>query len=181
VVLDIDETSLSNWEAIYHNHFAFAATGPCDLSAAGTLCGQRDWDLSARAVALQPTLEFYRHVKGLKGRNGPGLAIFFVTGRVEDPSERIATQWNLRKEGYDTWQKLSMRPPSSSGWVSIFKSDERKQIEEHYRIIANIGDQYSDLIGDTGGDHAERCFKVPDPFYFIPPGLPEGGLACLKE
>ena len=31
-------------------------------------------------------------------------------------------------------------------------------------IIANLGDQDSDL---TGG-YAERTFKLPDPFYFTP-------------
>src|ERR1700731_1772702 len=45
---DIDETSLSNWEAMYHNKFVFAADGPCDLSSA-SLCGEGAWDLSARA------------------------------------------------------------------------------------------------------------------------------------
>ena len=32
-----------------------------------------------------------------------------------------------------------------------------------YRIIANVGDQESDLTG--GG--ADRSFKLPNPFYFI--------------
>jgi hypothetical protein len=31
-------------------------------------------------------------------------------------------------------------------------------------IIASIGDQWSDLEGG----HAERVFKVPNPFYLIP-------------
>jgi len=32
------------------------------------------------------------------------------------------------------------------------------------RLIANIGDRDSDLAGG----HAERAFKLPDPFYFTP-------------
>jgi hypothetical protein len=51
----------------------------------------------------------------------------------------------------------------------------------HYAIIANLGDQYSDLIGDDAGDHAERCYKLPNPFYFIPPALPEAELKCLSR
>ena len=180
IVFDIDETSLSNWEAIYHNHFAFAASGPCDLAARHTLCGNRAWELSARAVALSPTLEFYRFAKTLKSKTSDGVAIFFLTGRYDDPAERTATANNLRQVGYETWDKLILRPRSSHGPVSIYKSGERKQIEEHYRIIANIGDQYSDLIGDPNDDYAERCFKLPNPFYFIPPGLPETGLKCLS-
>jgi putative acid phosphatase of HAD superfamily subfamily IIIB len=181
IVFDIDETSLSNWEAIYHNHFAFAASGPCDLAAKHTLCGNRAWELSARAVALQPTLAFYRLAKTLKDKNGDGVAIFFVTGRTDDSAERTATEENLRKAGYGGWDKLILRPRSSHGPVSIYKSGERKQIAEQYRIIANVGDQYSDLIGDPDDDHAERCFKLPNPFYFIPPGMPEAGLKCLAH
>jgi acid phosphatase len=41
----------------------------------------------------------------------------------------------------------------------------RNEIEQgHYTIIANIGDQPSDL----SGGHAERTFLLPDPFYRIP-------------
>ncbi len=46
-----------------------------------------------------------------------------------------------------------------------FKSGERKKIEQSgYFIIANIGDQQSDLEGGF----AKCRFKLPDPFYFIP-------------
>jgi HAD superfamily, subfamily IIIB (Acid phosphatase) len=181
IVFDIDETSLSNWAEIYHNHFAYMAYGRCDLGEVRMLCGDRAWELSARAVALAPTLAFYRFARTLKDKNGDGIAMFFVTGRVDDPAMRAATARNLRKAGYDRWAKLVLRPRSSRGRVSIYKSGERKQIEQHHTIIANIGDQYSDLIGDPDDDHAERCFKLPNPFYFIPPGLPEAGLKCLAR
>lgn len=179
IVFDIDETSLSNWAEIYHNHFAYVATGACVLDAVHRLCGDRAWELSARAAALEPTLALYRFARTLKGKNGDGVAIFFVTGRFDDPALRAATARNLRDVGYDRWENLVLRPRSSRGPVSIYKSAKRKQIEERYRIVANLGDQYSDLIGDPDDDHAERCFKLPNPFYFIPPGLPESGLKCL--
>ena len=182
MVFDIDETSLSNWAEIYHNDFAFAATGPCRLDAKNLLCGDRAWALSARATALQPTLAFYRFAKTLKGKNGEAVAIFFVTGRFDDQAMRAATARNLHKAGYDSWTRLILRPRASSGDpVSIYKSGERKKIEQRYTIIANTGDQYSDLIGDPDNDHAERCFKLPNPFYFIPPGLPGSGLKCLAQ
>jgi acid phosphatase len=181
VVFDIDETSLSNWAEIYHNHFAYAPTGPCDLAAAQKLCGDRAWELSARAVALAPTLAFYRFAKSLKGKNGEAVAVFFVTGRFEDPAMRAATTRNLRNVGYDSWTSLVLRPRPSSGPVSVYKTGERKKIEQQYTIVANTGDQYSDLIGDPDNDHAERCFKLPNPFYFIPPGSPEAGLKCLAH
>jgi hypothetical protein len=181
VVFDIDETSLSNWEVLHHNQFAYFGDGACDLSVTAP-CGEREWDLSARAVALQPTLEFFRLIKTLSDKNGDRIAIFFVTGRYEDPSERVATQWNLRKEGYDSWERLYMRPKSTSNdLVSKYKTDSRKDIEKQHTIIANVGDQYSDLIGDPDNDHAEKCFKIPNPFYFIGPPLPDAGLKCLSR
>ncbi len=178
--LDIDETSLSNWEVIYHDHFAYFADGSCDLGAK-IACGWRDWFLSARAVALSPTLDFFRFVKTLSDRNGGKVAIFFVTGRRDEPAMRTATEENLRKQGYDSWERLYLRPTTSHGFVSSYKTDARKEIEQKYQIIANLRDQYSDLIGDPDNDHAEKCFKLPDPFYFLPPDLPPAGLKCLAH
>jgi predicted secreted acid phosphatase len=180
VVLDIDETSLSNWEVIYHDRFAYFADGACDLSA-NVACGWRDWFLSARAAALSPTLDFFRFVKTLIDRNGGKVAVFFVTGRRDEPGMRTATEVNLRKQGYDSWERLYLRPTTSHGFVSAYKTDARREIEQKYKIIANLGDQYSDLIGDPDNDHAEKCFKIPDPFYFIPPDLPPAGLKCLSR
>jgi hypothetical protein len=51
--------------------------------------------------------------------------------------------------------------------VQQYKTDERIAVEkepEGYTIIANVGDQMSDINGDHGG----CTFKVPNPFYFIP-------------
>lgn len=181
VVLDIDETSLSNWDVIYHDQFTYVPNGACDLTST-IPCGWRDWFLSARAVALQPTLEFFRLVKTLTDKNGGKVAIFFVTGRSDDRSLRVATEENLRKVGYDTWARFYMRPvPRDRDVVSVYKTNARKEIEQKYTIIANLGDQYSDLIGDPDNDHAEKCFKIPDPFYFIPPDLPAAGLKCLSH
>jgi acid phosphatase len=58
-----------------------------------------------------------------------------------------------------------MRDPNSRGPVSNHKTEARISIERMgFTIIANIGDQESDLAGH----HAERTFKIPNPFYFIP-------------
>jgi hypothetical protein len=179
IVLDIDETSLSNWEQIYHNDFAYIPSGACDLKS-GSACGQREWELSASAAAIQPTLELFNLAKSLKGKDGSPLAMFFITGRYDDPFERLATEWNLRRVGYDQWQQLYMRPDATRGQpVSVYKMQARADIEDRQRfsIIANIGDQLSDLVGG----HAQKCFKVPNPFYFIPgEPVPPGGLDCLR-
>jgi hypothetical protein len=46
-----------------------------------------------------------------------------------------------------------------------YKSATRKHIESlGYDIVANFGDQYSDLKGG----YADRTFKLPNPNYFLP-------------
>jgi hypothetical protein len=180
IVLDIDETSLSNWEEIFRNDFGYIPYGACDLNAQSA-CGEHAWELSARAVAIEPTLELFNFAQTLKGKNGEPVDIYFITGRFEDPVERAATEWNLHKVGYDKWRQLFMRDASKSFKnVSVYKTWARTQIEADHIIIANVGDQFSDLVGDQSGDHAERCFKVPNPFYFIPGDpIPSAGLKCL--
>ncbi len=46
-----------------------------------------------------------------------------------------------------------------------YKSGTRKHIEDDlgYEIIANFGDQYSDLQGG----YANRTYKLPNPTYFV--------------
>ncbi len=159
LVLDIDETSLSNWAEIYHNDFAYIRDGDCDLSSARA-CGVKAWELGANAVAIAPTLELF---KAAEARH---VAVFFITGRREAPEERAATEANLRKAGYDSWVRLYMRPQDlHEPSVAPYKTQSRIDIEKQgYTIIANLGDQASDLAGG----HAERAFKLPDPFYYIP-------------
>ncbi|GKB89471.1 acid phosphatase, class B-like protein, partial [Tanacetum coccineum] len=49
--------------------------------------------------------------------------------------------------------------------LRVYKSAKRKALEEDgYRIRGNMGDQWSDLLGNNPGD---RVFKVPDPMYYI--------------
>jgi HAD superfamily, subfamily IIIB (Acid phosphatase) len=67
---------------------------------------------------------------------------------------------------------LVRRPVSGAAYpatrgrpVSEHKTKARIDIESRgFTIVANIGDQESDLVGG----HAERAFKLPNPFYFIP-------------
>ncbi len=185
IVLDIDETSLANWVQIDHNNFAYVASGPCDLRS-GSPCGQREWELGAQATAIAPTLELVKFVQGLRDRDGNPVAVFFITGRHDDPFERTATEYNLHKAGYDGWKELFLRPDHPAGeLVSAYKTARRALIEGKdygYRIVANIGDQLSDLEGDPEGEHALRCFKLPNPFYYIPGKVdPHAVLPCLRR
>jgi predicted secreted acid phosphatase len=124
------------------------------------------WILRAEARRIGPTIEFYNAVRARQ------IAVFFFTGRRD--SQREATIRNLRREGYDDWTGLITRPdddkdativPFKSGWRAIIESDDKNW---GYKIIANIGDQDSDLAPRGDDQHAECIFKLPNPFYVIP-------------
>src|SRR6266852_5417997 len=61
LVLDIDETSLSNWQQIQANDYGTRIDGPCDLPAGP--CGIISWQLSAKAEAIAPTLSLFNGAK----------------------------------------------------------------------------------------------------------------------
>jgi HAD superfamily, subfamily IIIB (Acid phosphatase) len=57
--------------------------------------------------------------------------------------------------------------PTGAHYVSAadFKAPQREQIEQRgYTIIANLGDQPSDL----DGGFSEQTYLLPNPFYRIP-------------
>jgi predicted secreted acid phosphatase len=156
LVLDIDETSLSNWPRIEANDYGGSIDGPCNLPAGP--CGLISWEMSAKAEAIAPTLALFNAAKA------KGVTVFFITGR--DERLRAATEMNLHMAGYEGWTQLIMRPAgTSTPSASDFKAPERAKIAARgFTIIANVGDQPSDLKGG----YAERTFLVPDPFYRIP-------------
>ncbi|HLH31537.1 MAG TPA: HAD family acid phosphatase [Terriglobia bacterium] len=157
IVLDIDETSLSNWPQIAANDYGRFTGGPCDALPAGP-CGQTAWQARGQDEPIVPTLTLYKVAKS------KGVSVFFLTGRSE--TLRAATESNLRKVGYDGWSGVIMRPAgSSTPSAADYKVPERAKIAaQGYTIIANVGDQPSDLAGG----YAERTFLVPNPFYRIP-------------
>jgi hypothetical protein len=141
IVLDIDETSLSNYADLSAANFDVSALALSAVAGHGT--------------AVQPTLTLYKHALAR------GVAVFFVTGRPAAIDS--ITKSNLRSAGYDMGWAGVYEKPASTG-TERFKSSTRAAIQKRgYDIIANIGDQQSDL----DGGHADRDFKLPDPFYFI--------------
>ncbi|NVN23633.1 acid phosphatase [Asaia siamensis] len=157
VVLDIDETSLSNWPEIAANQFAYFREGRCDTLPKGP-CGVEAWEQTAKAEAFPAMLALY----GMAQQHD--VAVFFVTGRYEH--ERTETAQNLEASGYHNWAGLVLRTDGShTASASDYKSAARQKIEQDgYHIIANIGDQPSDLAGG----YAERGFLLPNPFYRVP-------------
>jgi hypothetical protein len=144
LVLDIDETSLSNYDAIQKDNFTFGPNSQAEATA-------------ETGVKIPSTLELFNLAK----QNG--VAVFFITGRRENT--RAHTESNLRREGYDGWQQLFLKPDASTETTVQYKSGARAAIEgQGYRIVANVGDQYSDLAGG----HEDIGFKLANPFYFLP-------------
>ncbi len=157
VVFDIDETALSNWVAITANDFGRVIAGPCSQLPQGP-CGWQAWDLRAASTVITPTMDVYNTAKDR------GAAIFFITGRPE--SQRAATERNLADVGYAGYTRLIMEHDGTHyDSAADFKAPQRQAIEqEGYTIVANMGDQPSDLEGGF----AERTFLLPNPFYRIP-------------
>jgi predicted secreted acid phosphatase len=158
IVFDIDETALSNWEVLRRDDFGRPIGGPCDPAALDAPCGWAAWDQLGRDKAIEPTLGLYRRAIA------KGVAVFFITGRPEN--QRAATARNLSAAGYGTYQTLYLVPDGAHFASAVdYKAPIRAKIEQAgYTIIANIGDQPSDLEGG----HAEKSFLLPDPFYRVP-------------
>jgi len=142
-VFDIDETALSNWDAM-------ADCGLCSYRVEVKLYSD------AHDPAIVPVLELYNYARQ------SGVAVFFLTGRKN--SQRNTTVQNLTEVGFSGWADLIMRPDDDTSAARVFKPRERQKIQDKgYRIILNMGDQASDLAGCC----AERVFKLPNPFYLV--------------
>ncbi len=144
VVIDIDDTALSNWENMKKMDFTYSFQQ------------LKKWEQEEKAPAIEPTLTLFRFAQENH------LATFFVTGRPEE--QREITVKDLETAGYHHWTGLIMRQPGPHLLASQFKSAERKKLREAgYQIVLNIGDQESDLVGEP----ALKNSKLPNPFYYI--------------
>lgn len=146
LVLDIDDTALSTFDVQRRLGFGWV---PNEWDA---------WVQEATAPPHRGILELYRHA--MKS----GVAVFFITGRREHLRE--ATERQLRAAGYSRWVGLHMKPDDyDEDSVVPYKSARRREIEEQgFEILANVGDQQSDL----DGGHARTSYKLPNPMYHRP-------------
>ena len=142
IVADIDETLLDNREEIaLHPDFSWPQFW--------------SWMRESKAPVLKPTARF------LSWARKRGFAIFLITGRQEDL--RGATIVNLVVD-HVTYDGLFMRETENDQPAQTIKLPYREAIEKMgFKIVVNIGDQWSDL---TGG-HAENCVKLPNRMYFV--------------
>jgi predicted secreted acid phosphatase len=108
-----------------------------------------------------------------------GFKIFGLTGRNDD--QEAATIKNLHKVGYRAFNRRTFftkwtgvgksRKPAyvhcrtATCTTVEYKAGTRTHIEHlGYRIVLNVGDQWSDLQGG----HARKALKLPNPTYFLP-------------
>jgi len=147
IVFDIDETSLSNYQDML------------DLNFGGKLQEIIDAEDVGRDTPIKPVRALFNQAKAHH------VAIFFITGRNE--KARASTIKNLTSAGFNGWQQLILKPDSHNHDRSVvtYKAAMRKKIiEMGYDIVVNIGDQDSDLKGG----YADKTFKLPNPYYFLP-------------
>jgi len=142
VVFDIDETILSNVPHMREMDFGYVPA----------LWDQ--WVEAADATPIAPVVEVFRTARR------HGVAVFFITGRKT--TDANGTTRNLRQAGLDDYAELYLKPVGFPGSTQVFKTETRSKITaQGYTIIANLGDQLSDLEGG----YSERTFKLPNPFY----------------
>src|SRR3954454_17616658 len=118
IVLDIDESSLSNWTRIKRDDFAYIRDGACDLSKQHEPCGDIAWQKSGLAPALAPALELFNFAKCSiqpPGTTCTRVAVFFVTGRAQSAEAQKWTETNLTNAKYRDWDGLYMRDPAIQG------------------------------------------------------------------
>jgi hypothetical protein len=148
VVLDIDETSLTNYCEEVREDFGYIA----DHYDA--------WTVSpASAMPIQWTVDLAKKAQQL------GADVFFITGRPE--AQRSATEANLKAAGYSGWKGLLLKQSGVAYTsTSSYKSGERQKIvDSGYTLLLNMGDQWSDLQWPPLALHN---VKLPNPFYYLP-------------
>jgi predicted secreted acid phosphatase len=144
VVFDIDDTLLSAYDCAKPSNFDRGAIAGCVVNGNQT--------------KIKQTVALFKYALKKK------VAVFLITGRPE--VIRPQTLTHLKNAGLTGYKGLALRPaddPNKSTQVP-YKSGERKKIQDKgYTIVANLGDQKTDLAGGFG-----KGFKIPNPMYTTP-------------
>ncbi|KAK4775907.1 hypothetical protein SAY87_023868 [Trapa incisa] len=149
-VLDVDDTCISN--VAYYKERRFG----CDPFEGE---GFRAWARKAECPAIPGVLRLYKRLIE------SGFKVILITGRDKETLGHV-TILNLHDQGFSGYQQLTMRTPAYKGQsAAAYKSNVRRQIVEGgYRIWGNVGDQWTDLLGEYVGG---RTFKIPNPMYCV--------------
>jgi predicted secreted acid phosphatase len=166
IVLDADDTTLWTYDMeVADMHFTF---NPAE---------QNVWVQDQRFPATPSMVTLASVAKR------SGCTIVGLTGRNDD--QKAATLGNLAKVGYTgftaanyytKWTGVGASQQPSYVTCAVagkcttieYKSQTRAHVESRaggrYDIVANFGDQFSDLIGGS----ADTTIKLPNPTYYLP-------------
>jgi acid phosphatase len=141
VVLDIDETTLSNWGCLDAADFDLSGLAICVVGS--------------KSVAFPAAKAFIKHVRARK------VAVAFITGAPAAVCN--GRKANLRAQGIRVPFSITCRPATDTHDSLIpYKSAARKAlVRKGATIVLNVGDQKSDLAGGA----ARRTLLLPNPIY----------------
>jgi predicted secreted acid phosphatase len=142
IVFDIDDTLLSAYACAKPNNFDRGTINGCVVTG--------------KQTKIKQTGALFKYALKKK------VAIFLITGRPE--VIRPQTVEHLKAAGLTGYKNLALRTPDGNASQVPYKSGERKKIQDKgYTIVANLGDQKTDLAGGFG-----KGFKIPNPMYTTP-------------
>lgn len=153
LIFDIDDTTLTTYDYEIYSNFVYNPT------TNGAF-------VNAAVFPATPGM-----VNLVTWARSHGYTVYFMTGRPE--AQRAGTVANLDDEGYEPVDAQVILKDQTLPWLSSctptctseqYKTLTREHLEDTGSdIIANLGDQFSDLRGGF----ADRTVKVPNPMYFI--------------
>lgn len=154
ILFDVDDTTLNTYNYEIYSNFVYVPSQNAEF-------------VNAAAFPAVPHMVELEHFAESKG-----YTVFFLTGR--GIAQHDGTVANLTDVGYDVTDANVYLKDLTAPWLAScaptcstvqYKSLTRQHIESlGYRIVANFGDQYSDL----SGGYADRTFKLPNPMYYLP-------------
>jgi predicted secreted acid phosphatase len=154
VLFNVDDTTLNTYSYDIFTNFVFSS-------------GSSGVFVNAAVFHAVPHMVGLEHFAESKG-----YTVFFLTGRPV--AQHDGTLTNLTGEGYDVVDANLYLKDDTAAWLGScaptctttqYKSLTRQHIESlGYDIVANFGDQFSDL----NGGFADKTFKIPNPMYFLP-------------
>jgi len=184
-LFDIDDTTLNTYSYEIYSNFVFNPTTNAYFVNAGAPVSQGGGGVAHPATIFPavPGMVSLEH-KAISH----GYTVFFLTGRPI--AQTAGTLANLTDAGYDVnpqhvilkdttaatepWLSSCVvpdpaNPPNGTKFICTttqYKSMTRQHIEQDlgYDIVANFGDQFSDL----NGGFADTTYKIPNPMYFLP-------------
>jgi len=174
IVFDVDDTTLATWNYEVFSNWAYnpttnaqfvngqlfpAVPGMVDLAWAAVRAGYSVFWITGRPATQEAaTLGNLTH-------DGVGVdAGYPAPTTLNDGEDGLFTKPAV--VDYPDYLKAACAgDPNGSCTTSHYKTATRAHIESlGYDIVANFGDQFSDLVGG----YADNTYKMPNPNYFLP-------------